>query len=360
MDNNQPIIVKRVSRKGDGHHGGAWKIAFADFAVAMMAFFLVMWLLSTATPEQLKMISGYFNDPVGFSEGGSPFAIDLGGSPAVSPDRTLSDAEPEDVEQLPMAPIDDQRLREMAEEAEKVELDMLLQELQNKIDVEPVLQRFKDQILLEITQDGLRIQIVDAENRPMFASGSARLQPYFEEILLALSDTIAVVPKKISIGGHTDAQPYVGRRDYGNWELSSERAHAARRTLLVAGYPEQQLARVVGYADSALFNRDEPLSPINRRIDIVVLNKRAEEHIKNNSGDPGMEQDEALDDQPVDTSAAELGGAERVDAPLSAEAAQVPAPDVAEPIQSEPPGEARQRPANLFDDVNALEPLRQP
>lgn len=364
MDNNQPIIVKRISRKGDGHHGGAWKIAFADFAVAMMAFFLVMWLMSTATPEQLKMISGYFNDPVGFSEGGSPFAIDLGGSPAVSPDRTLSDNDPEDIEQMPLD-IDAQRLKQMAEQAEKAEkaeLDMLLQELQNKIDVEPVLQRFKDQILLEITQDGLRIQIVDAENRPMFASGSAQLQPYFEEILLALSDTIAVVPKKISLGGHTDAQPFVGRRGYGNWELSTERANAARRTLLAAGYPENQLARVVGYADSALFDRNQPLNPINRRIDIVVLNKRAEEDILSASGTSSDQAGVGLPELPVDVSVPS-------DVPFEQAEQEIPPADVAEPasfpepeLEAAPetvePVDASQRPANLFDDIKALDPLR--
>lgn len=349
MDNNQPIIVKRISRKAGGHHGGAWKIAFADFAVAMMAFFLVMWLLSTATPEQLKMISGYFNDPVGFSEGGSPFAIDLGGTPALSPERTLNDSEADDGEPLP---IDKQSLEALAEQVEQLELDMLLQELQNKIDVEPVLQRFKDQILLEITQDGLRIQIVDAENRPMFASGSAQLQPYFEEILLALSETIAVVPKKISVGGHTDAQPFVGRRQYGNWELSTERANAARRTLLVAGYPEQQIARVVGYADSALFDRNRPTNPINRRIDIVVLNKRTEEHILQSSNDTAAE-DAVLDEAPAapqDSDEPPLADTLLPEPLLQVEPADAPVPPG--PADSGPP------PANLFDAVDALEPLR--
>lgn len=354
MDNNQPIIVKRISRKADGHHGGAWKIAFADFAVAMMAFFLVMWLLSTATPEQLKMISGYFNDPVGFSEGGSPFAIDLGGTPTLSPERTLNDSEADDSEPLP---IDAQQLKTLAEQVEQLELDMLLQELQNKIDIEPVLQRFKDQILLEITQDGLRIQIVDAENRPMFASGSARLQPYFEEILLALSDTIAVVPKKISVGGHTDALPFVGRRNYGNWELSTERANAARRTLLVAGYPEQQIARVVGYADSALFDRNQPTSPINRRIDIVVLNKRAEDDILKYSGDSSANEDDLLEYNPAvpgDADGAAPAASQAPELLIQAESAGAPAPV---PVP-QAPADGAPRPANLFDDINALEPLR--
>lgn len=354
MDNNQPIIVKRISRKADGHHGGAWKIAFADFAVAMMAFFLVMWLLSTATPEQLKMISGYFNDPVGFSEGGSPFAIDLGGTPTLSPERTLNDSEADDSESLP---IDAEQLKTLAEQLEQLELDMLLQELQNKIDVEPVLQRFKDQILLEITQDGLRIQIVDAENRPMFASGSAQLQPYFEEILLALSDTIAVVPKKISVGGHTDALPFVGRRNYGNWELSTERANAARRTLLVAGYPEQQIARVVGYADSALFDRNQPTNPINRRIDIVVLNKRAEDNILKNTGEGSAAEEDLLEGDPAAAEGSD--GAPLADDPPSEPLMQnEPAAAPAPVLVPQAPADDAPRPANLFDDINALEPLR--
>ncbi|PKM31893.1 MAG: motility protein MotB [Gammaproteobacteria bacterium HGW-Gammaproteobacteria-11] len=381
MDNNQPIIVKRISRKADGHHGGAWKIAFADFAVAMMAFFLVMWLLSTATPEQLKMIAGYFNDPVGFSEGGSPFAIDLGGTPTVSPQRTLNDAE----EDSHVIPVDAERIQEMAEELERVELDMLLQELQNKIDTEPVLQRFKDQILIEITQDGLRIQIIDAENRPMFASGSAQLQPYFEDILLALSDTIAVVPKKISVGGHTDSQPFVGRRGYGNWELSSDRANAARRTLLVAGYPESQVARVVGYADSALFDRNDPLNPINRRIDIVVLNKKAEEELLDRVGESGIEDEPVSDDSelpaeqdssvdagtglaplpeepvaPID-SASESQGQEAQELlvpTLPMEALPTDEPDSAVDGEPDQP-QSGQRPANLFEDGNPLRQLRE-
>jgi chemotaxis protein MotB len=246
MENNQPIIVKRIKKVAGGHHGGAWKIAFADFATAMMAFFLVMWLMSVATPEQKKLISGYFKDPIGFSESASPYVIDLGGSPTPAPDRTLNQQEqdPADAVDAADAEVDLQQAESIAEEVERERLELLLQELQNKVDENPQLQRFKDQILFEITQDGLRIQIMDAENRPMFASGSARLQPYFEDILLALTDTIAAVPNKISISGHTDAKPFVGRGDFGNWELSADRANAARRVLIAGGYDEVQVARV--------------------------------------------------------------------------------------------------------------------
>lgn len=281
MENNQPIIVKRVKRFGGGHHGGAWKIAFADFATAMMAFFLVLWLLSNATPEQKLAIAGYFKDPIGFTESGSPYVIDLGGSPQLAPDHTLNPeakvAPPKPEAENQVTPDEAQNI---AEKVEKDRLELLLQELQNKVDENPQLQKFKDQILFEITQDGLRIQIMDAENRPMFDLGSARLKPYFEDILLAMADTIKEVPNKVSISGHTDAKPYAASADFGNWELSANRANAARRALVAGSYPETQIARVVGYGSSSLFDRKNPLNPVNRRIDIIVLTKKAQRDIE--------------------------------------------------------------------------------
>ena len=285
MENNQPIIIKRVERFGGGHHGGAWKIAFADFATAMMAFFLVLWLMSSATPEQLIAVAGYFKDPVGFSDSGSPYVIDLGGSPEMSPNQTLN-PEVKTTPSPDTVPIESDTSESKAEEVEQERLEMLLQELQNKVEENPQLQKFKDQILFEITQDGLRIQIMDADNRPMFDSGSARLKPYFEDILLAMADTIKSVPNKISISGHTDATPFVGNGGFGNWELSANRANAARRALVAGSYPDPQVARVVGYASSALYDRENPTNPVNRRIDIVVLTKKAQERIEGaqNSG----------------------------------------------------------------------------
>ncbi|MBB2899049.1 flagellar motor protein MotB [Pseudomonas sp. AS2.8] len=330
MDNNQPIIVKRIKKSAAGHHGGAWKIAFADFATAMMAFFLVLWLMSSATPEQKKAIAGYFQDPIGFTESASPYVIDLGGTPTPAPDRTLNpeiQAQPDstqnkvnpdmqeradpndsnrvtpDPTQAPdpsdkrqpndaaqqqkdasQAKMDPSQAEKIAEQVDKERLELLLQELQNKIEQNPELQKFKDQILLEITQDGLRIQIVDADNRPMFDSGSPRLKSYFEDILLAMADTIRQVPNKISISGHTDAARYNGKGDFSNWELSAGRANAARRALVAGGYPEEQVARIVGYASSAPFDREHPLNPVNRRIDIIVLTKKAQQAIEGRAG----------------------------------------------------------------------------
>ncbi|WAC42876.1 flagellar motor protein MotB [Pseudomonas sp. SL4(2022)] len=332
MENNQPIIVKRVKKTAGGHHGGAWKIAFADFATAMMAFFLVMWLMTVATPEQKKLISGYFQDPVGFSESASPYVIDLGGSPTPAPDRTLNPEPKEEAtpsEESDQADISKEQAESVAEEVERERLELLLQELQNKVEENPQLQNFKDQILFEITQDGLRIQIMDAENRPMFASGSARLQPYFEDILLAMTDTIAAVPNKISVSGHTDAAPFVGRGGYGNWELSADRANAARRVLVAGGYDDEQVARVVGYSSSALFDRENSLNPVNRRIDIVVLTKKAQRAIEGEQGD---------------TAADKPAGAE---APAAAPAATSATPGAAEvPL---PDAALRER-LNIFED----------
>jgi chemotaxis protein MotB len=278
MENNQPIIVKRIKRYAAGHHGGAWKIAFADFATAMMAFFLVLWLMSSATPQQKIQIAGYFKDPIGFTESGTPYIIDLGGSPALAPDKTLN-PEVQSEPQPDKTKTESDQAETLAEQVEQERLDMLLQELQTKVEENPQLKKFKDQIQFEITQDGLRIQIMDAENRPMFDIGSARLKPYFEDILLAMADTIKSVPNKISVSGHTDATPYAGTGEFGNWELSANRANAARRALVAGGYPESQVARVVGYASSSLYDKEHPQSAVNRRIDIIVLTKKAQQRI---------------------------------------------------------------------------------
>ena len=283
MEINQPIIIKRVKRFAAGHHGGAWKIAFADFATAMMAFFLVLWLLSTATPEQKIAIAGYFKDPIGFTETGTPYIIDLGGTPTLAPDTTLNPEEKMQP-QPDKITVDTDQVEGMAEQVEKERLELLLQELQNKVEENPQLRKFKDQLLFEITPDGLRIQIMDAENRPMFDVGSARLKPYFEDILLAMADTIKAVPNKVSISGHTDATPYASDAEFGNWELSANRANAARRALIAGSYPQDQVARIVGYASSVLFDKVNPLNPINRRIDIVVLTKKAQRAIEGEQG----------------------------------------------------------------------------
>ena len=221
----------------------------------------------------------------------------------------------------------------MAEQVEQERLELLLQELQNKVEENPQLLKFKDQISFEITPEGLRIQITDAANRPMFDSGSARLKPYFEDILLAMADTIKAVPNKISISGHTDAKPYAGQGDFGNWELSANRANAARRALVAGSYPDPQVARVVGFASSQLFDPKDPYNPVNRRIDIVVLTKKAQRAIEG--------------DQPP------------LPAPTQGDGApgEVPADPNALPPEQEPlPAHELRQKLNLFDDGGVKDP----
>jgi len=162
-------------------------------------------------------------------------------------------------------------------ELERKQLDALMQDLKEAINKSQALQPFKDQLLLDVTPEGLRIQIVDAQNRPMFDLGSSRLKPYTVAILKEVAQYLKTVPKRVSITGHTDTTPYAGISGYTNWDLSTDRANAARRALEAAGYDTQQIARVTGLASSVLFDKGNPRSAINRRISIMVMTQKAEE-----------------------------------------------------------------------------------
>lgn len=273
----QPIIIKRKKVVAGGHHGGSWKVAFADFATAMMAFFLVLWLTATASPEQKKAVEGYFRDPVGFTEGGSPNPVDLEGSASV-----VNEASP-DIESSQIQ-IEDELVDELSETLEQRRMRELFQELKEQIKQDATLQEFKDQLLLDITDEGLRIQIVDRSGRPMFDSGRAELKYYSQDILFELAKTLGSVNNKVSITGHTDSTPFGGRPGYTNWELSADRANTARRALVAGGVRQQQIARVVGLSDSVLFDKEDPNAPVNRRISIIVLNKKTVDNIQSSAG----------------------------------------------------------------------------
>ncbi|MGO1461379.1 MAG: flagellar motor protein MotB [Marinobacter sp.] len=276
----QPIIIKRKKVIAAGHHGGSWKVAFADFATAMMAFFLVLWLTATASPEQIKAVEGYFRDPVGFTEGGSPNPVDLEGSASV-----VSEAG-QDIESDPMV-ISDDVVDTLSDTLEQRRMEELFQELKQRIEENQTLQAFKDQLLIDITDEGLRIQIVDRSGRPMFDSGKAELKYYSQEILFELAKTLGSVDNKLSLTGHTDAKPFGGRPGYTNWELSADRANTARRALVAGGVRAQQIARVVGLSDSVLFDKKKPNAPVNRRISIIVLNKKTENSIHSSASAKG-------------------------------------------------------------------------
>lgn len=281
------IVIKRRRASGAGHHGGAWKVAYADFVTAMMAFFLVMWLVSTLPEEQLSGIANYFKNPSivsGTSRLPPPNAMGPGGAGtnAIKISRAMTAPEPAgDGEQMQLgegkADKDKEALEQKREAAEHRQLESLKLDLEAAIEMSQALAPFKDQLLLDITSEGLRIQIVDELNRPMFDLGSAALKDYTAQILHELSVHIERVPNRIAISGHTDTTPYGRSREYSNWELSADRANAARRALVAGGLGEDRVARVVGLSSTVLFDKTLPTNPINRRISIVVMNKRTED-----------------------------------------------------------------------------------
>ena len=278
----QPIIIKRVKRGGHGHHGGAWKIAYADFVTAMMAFFLLMWLLGSTTEGDRKGIADYFNAPLkvsllGGSGSGDSSSIIRGGGTDLS--RSTGQVKHGDIE-VPKKIINLKALKEEQRRAEAERLEALKQKVEQALAASPKLAAMKSQIRLDMMRDGLRIQIVDEQNRPMFDSGSALVKPYMHELLAEIGQMLAEVPNRITLEGHTDAQPYgSGERGYSNWELSSDRANASRRELVAGGLPEDRMLLVQGLASSSLFTPSDPRSPSNRRISIIVMNRDAENRL---------------------------------------------------------------------------------
>jgi chemotaxis protein MotB len=279
----QPIIIKRVKKGGHATHGGAWKIAYADFVTAMMAFFLLMWLLGSTSEGDKKGISDYFQSPLkvamqgGSGAGASNSVINGGGN-----DLTQSAGQSKRGDGA------DKSAKKMSGDKNKVETAMrdakrlaaLSAKIAGVISNNPKLSEFSSQIRLEITPDGLQIQIVDDQRRPMFDSGSAVVKPYMRDILREIGIALTDVENKISLDGHTDRTSYGNAaRGYSNWELSADRANATRRELAAAGMPEEKLARVVGMASSLPLEPDNPLSPSNRRISILVMTKDAEERL---------------------------------------------------------------------------------
>ncbi len=278
----QPIIVKRIKKAGHSAHGGAWKIAYADFVTAMMAFFLLMWLLGSTAQGDLKGIAEYFNSPLkvamaGGSGSGDSSSILKGGGQ----DLTRQTGQVKHGDLVPEKK--SYNLQAAKAEAKRVERARL-EEIKLKVDAmlsaNGVLAQFRDQVRLDITAEGLRIQIVDEQNRPMFDSGRAVLKDHTRIIMREIGRALGDVENKIGISGHTDAAPFPGgERGYGNWDLSADRANSARRELMAAGLAEKKILRVVGLASSVPFKPDDPLDATNRRISIMVLNREAEEAI---------------------------------------------------------------------------------
>ncbi len=273
--NNHRVVIRRKKSGGGGHHGGSWKIAYADFITAMMAFFLVMWLISVVPREELKGIAEFFRMPLHVALTGGPSnsaetsAIPGGGADPVRSDGEIRRADGTRVEA---------QVKSDAERRDQRRLDQLRSRIEKTIDTSPLLKNFRPQLVIDMTPEGLRIQIVDNQNRPMFATGRAEPQPYMRDILHELGPVLNDIPNKISISGHTDATQYArGERAYSNWELSADRANASRQELVAGGMAETKVARVVGLSSSVSLVKDDPYAAVNRRISLVVLNRETQE-----------------------------------------------------------------------------------
>ncbi|HLP98494.1 MAG TPA: flagellar motor protein MotB [Sideroxyarcus sp.] len=309
-EDKRPIVIKRIKKVAGGHHGGAWKIAYADFVTAMMAFFLLMWLLGSTAKGDLQGISEYFKTPLkvalmgGTGSGDSSSIIKGGGQDLTRSEGQVKRGElPPEVKVINLKAARQEFLRqERIKELEK--LKALKANIEKVIDSDAKLKKFKDQILLDLTSEGLRVQIVDEKNRPMFQSGSADLEPYTKDILRAIGAMLNDMPNKISLSGHTDAQPYVtADGKYSNWELSADRGNASRRELIKGGLAGDKIVRVVGLSSAVLYDKENPLNPINRRISIIVMNKKAEEAALKDGGSVDIDAetgDEKIEDALLD------------------------------------------------------------
>lgn len=267
------VIKKKHGGHGDGHHGGSWKVAFADFAIAMMALFLLLWIMSATDKEQKKAIATYFEDPGSFRHPRSSKPINFGVANTVVdiPKPGPGKQGREDTEVIA-----DQNTKTLNN---TLIFDKLSDELQKLIGGSKSAGRYEDYIYLEETPEGLRIVILDNNKRDMFEKGSARLQPFFQDLLLELAPIVNKLSFNLMISGHTDSSGFQ-RNDYSNWELSSARAQIARRTLVFGGLEESRIMMVLGMADRVLRNPENPEASSNRRIEILLLAKDMEERIE--------------------------------------------------------------------------------
>lgn len=283
----QPIIVKKIIKKG-GHHGGAWKVAYADFVTAMMAFFLLLWLLNVTTDEQKAGIAEYFDPNPRIAESISGAGGILGGltivpegvkvsdnAPLIPPDQPADPAlrPGDDVLQPVPTPeqLTEERIAEEKRRREEEEFKRAEAQLRQAIETSPELAELSKNIMMDMTPEGLRIQIVDQQGNSMFPSGSAQMYDKTRALLEKVTEVIQSMPNQISVRGHTDSVPYNGANGYTNWELSTDRANASRRVILQSGMPEARINNVLGKADTDHLFPDQPKDARNRRLSIILL-----------------------------------------------------------------------------------------
>ena len=293
-DKQPMIMIRKVKKVAGGHHGGAWKVAYADFVTAMMAFFLLLWLLNVTTDVQRKGIADYFAPSSISSSAGGAGGM-FGGRTLAAPEAKYSDTSPPGMSQSdpqPPGTSEDENdtgagpaakaadmsdkekldaLEKMREQEEQKKFKAVEAELKQVIQGNPELQGLSKSLIIDQTEEGLRIQIVDQDNYSMFPSGSAQMFPQTRKLIEMVGKAVSKLPNRVAISGHTDSKPFAGGSSRDNWDLSAERANASRRVLTSAGISEDRLQNVVGRADREPLDRAQADDPKNRRISIVLL-----------------------------------------------------------------------------------------
>jgi chemotaxis protein MotB len=264
MDKQRPIIILKKKSGHGGHHGGAWKVAYADFVTAMMALFIVLWLLNSSKQVQ-EAVGGYFKDPTGTSRKVGSNMVGTGENFVLTRDN----------------------------------MPKLKEQLQKAIQQMNDFDKLKSHIEMTVTAEGLRIELSESASGTFFDSGSAKLKPDGQELLGTLAQELGKLPNKLSMEGHTDSTPYAPSASYGNWELSADRANTARRVMQSSGLREDQVTQVRGFADQRLRKPDAPLDPANRRISLIV-----QYIVKNNDDEPTAPASEENKSTPEKPSAA--------------------------------------------------------
>lgn len=307
QDELRPIIIKKIKKTAGGHHGGAWKVAYADFVTAMMAFFLLLWLLSVTTEVQKEGIAEYFTSSPMITRSESGAAGLLGGTtiekegamtsvvkPLVEKPETQDPAlRPGSIPPRKETNISDERFQEELQRREEENFKKAEEALKKAIESSPELAEMSEALKVDMTSEGLRIQILDQENKPLFASGSADPLPHTKEVLKKVSGIIQKLPNEVSVRGHTDSVPYGPGASYTNWELSADRANTARRELQKSGMPPARLNNVVGKADTDHLFADDPRDGRNRRISIILLHERVTVEEGANKSSRAVERQEA-------------------------------------------------------------------
>jgi chemotaxis protein MotB len=294
MAGSAPIIIKRKKGGHGGHHGGAWKVAYADFVTAMMALFIVLWLMNSSKQIQ-EAVGGYFKDPTGTAKQVGSDMVGTGENFVITKDN----------------------------------MEQLKEQLQKAVKEVPDFEKLKNHIDMTVTNEGLRIELTESEKGTFFESGKQTISPEGEELLKVLATELGKLPNTIALEGHTDSKPYSEGARYGNWELSSDRANAARRLMQANGIRADQVTQVRGFADQRLRKKDAPLDASNRRISLIVqyLNKTPKPGDTAKQGEATGEGNEGAKEGPSEGATKEAGTKESgKESPKETEKASAPAP----------------------------------